>query len=414
MIIGLLVILGYLAGLFAEAIGLPKITGYIITGILFSPNTLPWISIQILTNTGALLEVSLAFIAFEVGGELRWSRLKKQESKIIYITLLEGITPFILITVGFYFLFVNVPSLLPFTNTSTIFVFSMLLASLASPTDPATTLAIAHQYNARGPVKDTILGIAAHDDALGIFIFSLALAFGIYSLSTARDISVPLLFFTRHLGGGVLVGAITALILGLFLKALPKVSEGQWIVVIFGVIALCYGIATTFDADPVLSSMVMGIITVNTGQSHRFVFKIIRRYTEELIFLFFFVLSGLHLNIHTIPAAVLPIILYVCLRVIGKYIGSSTGARLAGASKVVQKYTFGGLIPQGGVVIGLTLLISNYTLFSGLFDLLLTVVMGATLINEIMGPLSAKYSLEKAGEIALPHSREKRKNKKKG
>lgn len=71
LMIGFLVITGYFLGTILEKIGIPKIIGYITTGIIFSPNSLEWMPQQIISNTINLLSISLAFIAFEVGGELR-------------------------------------------------------------------------------------------------------------------------------------------------------------------------------------------------------------------------------------------------------------------------------------------------------------------------------------------------------
>jgi Kef-type K+ transport system membrane component KefB len=145
--------------------------------------------------------------------------------------------------------------------------------------------------------------------------------------------------------------------------------------------------------------MTMGLTMTNTDHGHSYLFKTIQRYTEELIFVFFFVLSGLHLDIHGIPTAVLPILIYVLLRSTGKFVGSNLGARLSHADPKVRRYTFGGLIPQGGIVIGLALLVRQHAIFTEHFNLLLSIVMGATLIHELIGPLTSRKALQKAGEI---------------
>jgi hypothetical protein len=61
----------------------------------------------------------------------------------------------------------------------------------------------------------------------------------------------------------------------------------------------------------------------------------------------------------------------------------------------------GGLIPQGGIVIGLALVIKQNSAFSSISDIILNVIIGATIIHEIIGPVISKYALEKAGEITL-------------
>lgn len=399
--IGLLVLTGYLLGLIVEKMGVPKIIGYILTGIMFSPDTMGWSSIEAVTGSSPLLSISLAFIAFEVGGELKWSKLKKMENKVLSITLLEGLMPVIFIIVFFYVIYLLFPSFSPFADTLSFLVFSILLASLASPTDPASSLAIIHQYKAKGAVEETILGVAAHDDALGILIFSIAIAIGSFLLGQSGELQEPILFFVENIAGGVVVGLVLALVMSGFVRYFSDLSEGQWIILIFALISICYGAASAVGADEILACMVMGMVVVNTSKEHDILFRIIERYTEELILLFFFVLSGLHFNIQTVPDALLPIALYVSLRITGKFAGSYLGATLSGARAEVRKYTGGGLIPQGGVVIGLALIVNQYPKFDFLFEQLLTVIMGAVLINELIGPFITKYTLSRAGEISL-------------
>ena len=75
------------------------------------------------------------------------------------------------------------------------------------------------------------------------------------------------------------------------------------------------------------------------------------------------------------------------------------GSHLSKASSKIKKYVAGGLIPQGGIVIGLALLIKQNGLFSDFSDIVLNVILGATVIHELVGPIIAKASVSKAGEI---------------
>jgi len=50
-------------------------------------------------------------------------------------------------------------------------------------------------------------------------------------------------------------------------------------------------------------------------------------------------------------------------------------------------------------VIGLALVLQRDPAFSDLSSILLSVVIGATVLHELIGPLTAKLAIEKAGEI---------------
>lgn len=65
----------------------------------------------------------------------------------------------------------------------------------------------------------------------------------------------------------------------------------------------------------------------------------------------------------------------------------------------MQKYAAGGLIPQGGIVIGLALVVKQNPVFHAVSDIVINIIIGATIIHEMIGPLVSKYALLKAGEI---------------
>ena len=95
------------------------------------------------------------------------------------------------------------------------------------------------------------------------------------------------------------------------------------------------------------------------------------------------------------------VVLFVLFRSAGKLGGAYLGATLGHASPNVRRYTGWGLIPQGGIVIGLALILQRNPAFSDLSSILLNVVIGATVIHELIGPLTAKMALVRAGEIDL-------------
>jgi len=397
--IGLLLIVGYVVGLLAGKIGIPRTIGYIATGMLFSPNTINFIDREILLETQPLMDVCLAFIAFEVGGALKWSRIKKHEKEIISITLLASIIPYLFIAAGILAFDFFLPGIFPF-NFSNLLAFALLLGALASPTEPAATLAVMHQYKAKGKVSDTIMGIAALDDVLGILLFSVTL--GVATILTGGQ---EVLFENAILSSfykivlAIIIGTVAAIAINISAKLLRVTSEGHWIIILFAIIILCLGASKLLLIDELLAGMTMGVVVVNYCPEHKAIFRILERYTEEFIFLFFFLLSGLHLNISTIPHAVITITLFVLLRIMGKYTGAITGAGLVRANRLIQRYTGGGLLPQGGIVIGLVLSIYHREEFKGISEILLTTVMGASIINELIGPVTAKHSLMKSGEI---------------
>ena len=397
-VIGLLLIVGYSLGFLADKAGLPRIIGYIATGILFSPHTFGFLENDMVIGTEPLIDVSLAFIAFEVGGSLKLDKLKNFGSMLSRILLLESLFPFFLVLIflgggGFVF-----PGLFPM-DSQWVLILALLIAPLASPTDPSATIAVMHQYKAKGKVSDTIMEVAALDDAMGVFLFSISVTVAsIIAGNSDSNIGDSIFQAVYKILGAILIGGLLGWLTGLISGLFDINSEGQWIVVLSAFIILTFGVSRLLNLDELLAAMAMGAFITNFNKQSNFLFKIIERYTEDLIFLLFFILSGLHLDISSIPAAFYLIAAFVVLRITGKYFGSRIGAAWAGAPNEVRKYTAGGLIPQGGIVIGLALLISKDPQFSAISDTLLATVMGSAVFHEIIGPLTAIRALKKAGE----------------
>src|SRR5690554_2128471 len=160
LLFGLLIITGYLTGRLLEKVKLPKIIAYMLTGMLFSPGLAGITSDSFMESMKPVMDISLAFIAFEIGGELKWNKIRQHKSAILSITFLTGIIPYLLIATGFYVLAVILPEAFP-SGLSNPLGIALILGALSVPTAPATSFAVIHQYKARGYVTETIIEVVA-------------------------------------------------------------------------------------------------------------------------------------------------------------------------------------------------------------------------------------------------------------
>ena len=396
--IGLLIFTGFIFGELANKVRLPKISGYILAGILLNPDLLGIMSNKFVEHTDPLLTIALSVITFSIGGTLSKSDLKSAGKTVLFLTLYEALSAFLFVFLfmffSFYF-FIHI-----FQSVYVILALSLVLASLASPTDPSATLAVIHQYKAKGIVSNSVLNIAAFDDITGIIIYTLATAFATYFLGdTNIQFSYVFVEMGRNIGGGILVGIVIGFLFNFLVKLLKNESDGSLIVVTLGLVLLTYGIADYFKFETLLSTMTLGAIVVNLNPLATNIFKLIERYTDELIFVIFFSLSGLHLQLSSLTGSFLIIAIFIVARALGKFTGIYVGAVQFKTDPKIKKYTAGGLIPQGGIVIGLALLLMKNEVYHSISSLTIGIVIGATLIHEITGPIFSRMSLKKAGEI---------------
>ena len=398
LLYGLIIIAGYIAGIIAEKASLPRVTGYLLVGVLLNPQVTTIIPEGFIENTQFVTNVSLAFITFSVGGTLKLSKLKRMGKMILLITFFEAEFAFIVVAVGFYFLF----PLLGIDSSLAVYSLpiGLLLGSLACPTDPSATLAVKHEYKAEGEVASTILGVAAFDDIMGILNYSIFVALAAVMMSGGEfHLFEALKEPGMSIGGAILLGSLMGTVFNLTTAVAHKITDGVLILLIFGFLMLSFGIAQLTGVDSLLTTMVMGIAIVNFNKQEEKIFRILESYTEELIFVLFFVISSMHLNFAVVSSSYWLILIFIIMRAAGKFAGTFTGATLVKAPHKVRRFTAGGLLPQGGIVIGLALMIKQNGSFGSIADMIISVVIGATIIHEIIGPVFAKLVLKRAGEI---------------
>ncbi|HPA84818.1 MAG TPA: cation:proton antiporter [Deltaproteobacteria bacterium] len=301
---------------------------------------------------------------------------------------------------GFAGVFFILSHTIGYSRAGMVIVPSILLASLTSPTDPAANLAVIHEYHAKGKVTSTILGVSGLDDILVIINFSIAAAVA-RMIATTSQLSVHDSVFTPLfvIFGGIITGIVFGAGFNAVNSLIARESEGAIIVYVFALLFLCYGTAGLFGLEELLTSLSMGVVVGNYNFMQEKIIGMIERYTEELIFVLFFTLSGMHLNFSIFPAMLPFVVLYVLLRTLGKYLGAVIGADMARSPKGLGKNVAWGLIPQGGIVIGLALLIGYDPAFSLISEPAIAVIIGATVVHEIVGPMMFKMALVKAGEI---------------
>jgi Kef-type K+ transport system membrane component KefB len=404
LIIGIIIFTGFIVGELCTHLGLPKVTGYILAGVILNPNLTHFIPETFVEHTALITNIGLSFITFSVGGTLLFSKIRSQGKSIIFITLFEAEFAFLFVAVFFILLRPVVVFRPELTLVSFFIPLALLLASLASPTDPSATLAVVHECQAKGEVTSTIMGVAAFDDILGIINYGLAASIaglcilhqplGVYSIAH------PFIKILGSFIGGCLFGFF----LNILTKIIRKETEGVLIALIISLLSLCYGLARMFGADELLSTMTMGVVVVNYNIKKENIFRILERYTEELIFVFFFTVSAMHFNFSVLVSNYKVILIFIVFRAIGKFSGTIVGSKISKSSLSVQKFTVGGLIPQGGIVIGIALVIKQNPVFNSISDIILNVIIGATIIHEILGPVISKFTLKKAGEITLMNS----------
>ena len=381
--IGLVVSFGLLGGRVARKFNLPDVTGFLIGGLFLGPSFLNIITDSDTGMINFINELALSAIAFNIGGEFIIKQIKKLGKEIFIIAVFEVlVVVFLVFGVMFYLL--NQP-----------FVFSVMVASMSAATAPAGTMMVIRQYRAKGPLTNTILPVAALDDALGIMVFGLAMSLakislgevtgGGFALAAAPFIEIAL---------SLVLGSVLGVILSYLSKFVKSSEEMTSFILVF--ILASSGLAQVFELSSLLSSMMMGAVFVNISKKPLKVFSNINQFMPPFNLLFF-ALAGSSLDLSVLSSIGLLGLAFVLSRMFGKVIGSTMGAYVAKSEPVVKKYLGWALLPQGGISIGLSMVVKDQ--LPALSDGIVTLILFSVLVFEIAGPILAKVAITKAGEV---------------
>ena len=379
-----------------KLVHLPNVTGYLVAGLLVGP-ILGFILGEkhgLITETELgglkiLTTLALGFIAFSIGGEFKLSAVKKIGGKIVTITLLQAIAALVFVLAGLFIaqaLGANIP-------TPAIF----LLAAIATATAPAATLMVVRQYKAKGPVTDALLPVVAFDDAIGLILFSICFAVAQALDGGVLTVETALLEPLKEIVLSVAVGSAIGAILSLMMKFFK--SRANRLCLMLTAVLLGVGLSELLHLSSLLTCMMIGALFANMRGDSVQILDGAERWTPPL-FMLFFVLSGVELDLTVIPAVGIIGVVYLLCRSFGKYFGARWGGKITHAEKNVTKYLGITLLPQAGVAIGMAqLVVANVWQTERIASIVLTVVLTATFVYELVGPVLTKIALQKAGEI---------------
>lgn len=379
------IIAGLLLSRVVKLIRLPDVTGYLIAGLLVGPSCLGLMQKDHLHELEMFVTVALGFIAFSIGGEFKLSHIRQIGGKAVTITVFQAFGAVILVDAAL--LLAGFP--LPLVLT---------LGAIATATAPAATLMVVRQYKAKGPVTNTLLPVVAMDDAIGLMVFSISIVIA-QSLAAHGPMNIgtmlgrPLLEIGLSLGLGALIGFVAVVAMRLFH------SRNNLLSICVAAVLLGVGLSEMWELSSLLLCMSIGAVIANLKNDAETLLERNDRWTPPL-FILFFVISGAELDLRAIPTVGLLGVLYIVARSIGKYAGAFAGAAVVGADKNVRNYLGVALLPQAGVAIGMAQMAAG--MLPAYSAQIRTVVLCATLVYELIGPVLTKLALTKAGEIERP------------
>jgi len=377
--VGMVILLGLLGGKVFHKLKIPRVTGYMLMGLVIGPSVLGLVTQATLQDIHMINDIALGLILFAIGGEIELNHLRAMGKKLIYMALAESLGAFSLVTLA---------SLAITGNLG----LSILLGAIGIASAPSVTLMVIREYNSRGPLTDSLLAIVAINNVVCLVVFRLF--FSGYSLLHGDGILVVTLELLKEIALSAIIGTAIAGMIALWEQRIDDLSE--LLLVIIGGLLLGIGAAKTIGISYLLICLIIGAITNNISMMHRLVYAELRQ-TEMPFYIAFFVLSGASLHLDLLWQLGILGLAYLLLRPLGKGLGAYLAGVRYGADKKVRDNIGLGLLPQAGVAIGLAIAVTQKNPELG--QVINTVILASVVLYESVGPILTKIALDRAGEI---------------
>ena len=398
--LALVIVAGIVGGELFALVRLPRVTGWIATGI-FLRATAPWhgpltgLSATTTLEMRPLMNFVLGYIAFTVGAALHFAGLRNAGRRVGLLLLGEAIvTPLVVLAVLWSLGGYIAPGGLSLRA-------AVLLAAIAIAGAPGTTVLVIQEARARGILTRTLLGSIALIDmvAVGMFVFSAdylaAIAGGGQTWQEASP--AALVTVAREFATDLAVGGVaTLLALGLMRTIVSPAFLGPTMV---AVILGTWGGATGLSASGILACTFAGILVSNLRHD---VVRSTEAYLHAIgaiLLTAFYTLAGMNIDLSLVTSVAGLVAVFVVARFIGKYAGGYAAMSLAGAPRRVRNSLGLSLIPHGGVAVGLLLMVQTDPRLAGVAETVTAVGLAAITINQLVGPSMLRHALARAREV---------------
>lgn len=392
-------------GGFIRRLGLPLITGFLVTGILAGPHGLVFFQHEDLAALHHLDKCALAFIAFAAGSELTLTTLKARLRSIVSLVGAIAISVLVSGAVAMYCLASSLPWLASY-DTSTLIAVALLAGTILVAISPSSAIAVIRELRARGPFTQTVLGVTLVLDSVVIVLFAISASAASALINNVGFSAEVLMRVAAELIADLLMGVVVAIVLSGLLsqRVSHRVKQALTISIGYGLFALSHqdvaifigGTSISMMAEPLLVCMIAGLYIHNYSRYRSEFAKIIED-TAPVIFILFFTSAGVSTNITLMIANIGIIVALLGARFLGILVGSQVGGAFA-RLPLRERSVFGfGLITQAGISLGLSRESADI-LPAAIGENFASLFVGVIVANTLLGPGFLKLALKIMGE----------------
>ena len=383
--LGVLVVAAILLGLVGDRLRLPRITSYLIAGVLMGSSLFGLVTGEALHHLEPIADIAMALVLFNLGAQFPVNHLLRIRKHITPLAIGDLLATFLFVTVG----------LLLFGQSLTI---SLMLGCLAMATAPATTILALRELRSEGPLTESAKALVAVNNLVCVLAFELLLlALLLFDGSQSLDFGAQAYRFIWTFPASLLIGVT----IGLFLSFIAGfLSTTQWMAALLATATIVLGICQIHPASYMLTFLVMGFVFANFANDSLLDLAESERITA-LLSISFFAIHGADLQVSQFLQIGAVGAAYIVLRCLGKCVGIRIGSRWSQDSGSIKTWLGPTMLSQAGAAIALSAVAVSRN--SEKFEPVQTIILGSVLVFEIIGPILIRKAVVQSREVPAAH-----------
>ena len=389
--IGLALIAATIAGSLVEHLGLPRVTGYLLFGLLCGPYVANIITRPMARELTLVNGVAVALIAFVAGLEVNVGRLAP---RLRDVAMLGGVTLLAVYAGLFGVLWTTWAwlGMAPELQGVQRFAAAAVLTTLAASFSPTVTIALVAESRASGPLTELTLALVILADLVLILGFTLVMELARQAFGGSADVGL-VAGVTWDVLGSVAFGAIAGVLFSLYLTHIGR----ELPIVVLGFCAAVTGLADALHLEPLIAALAAGLIVENLAPVAGDVLKVAVEHSALPLLVIFFAAAGASLQLDALATIGGIAVAVAVLRLALIRVGVAGGCAIAGLRGTPSESVWMGLVSQAGVTVGLTLVVAaEYPAWGAPMQ---TLILSLVALHQLAGPVLFKRALAGAGEI---------------
>ena len=391
--LGFALIAAALAGALFERIRLPRVSGYLVFGLVCGPYLANIITRPMARDLQIVNGLAIALIALIAGLELNYARLRPRLSAMLRLGTLTLVVMYGVLLPLLYLVWPWLPIYPEATGVARL-TLSALLTTVIVSFSPTVTIAVIADTRARGPLSELVLAVVVIADLVLIVLFTLSMQLVRWSTGLADPGDVSLLArLAWEIFGSLAFGAALGAIFALYLQIIGRELT-------LALLALCLALSELgplLHFEPLLAALAAGLVVENIAAPSGDELRDAVERGALPVLVVFFAAAGASLHLDALAVVGLTAAVVSALRLALIRTSTLVAARMSGVPRDTGELVWMGLVSQAGVTLGLTILVASE--FPEWGTRLQSLMVALIAVHELIGPVLFRAALARAGEI---------------